>query len=121
MPSICKKKSIFALSSPKVDIILKFVYSANQKTGFSPKPSTTVDGRGKISEPHATGTSKLDWRSLESMQIDRNKVQIRTNWQKGTGTKNLKFFLGMSKYNFVLDHLVLSLVKFGKLKYNRTN
>ena len=55
-----------------------------------------MDGRGKISEPHATETSKLDWRPLESMQIDRNKVQIRTNWQKGTGTKNLKI-LGILK------------------------
>ena len=53
----------------------------------------TVDGRGKINEPHPTGTSKLDWRSLESMQIDGNKVQICTDSQKGTETKmpeNLK-------------------------------
>ena len=42
---------------------------------------------GKMREPNATGTSKLDWRSFELMQIDRNKVQIRTNSQKGTGTK----------------------------------
>ena len=71
----------------------------------------TVDGRGKISEPHATGTSKLDWRSLESMQIDRNKVQIRTNWQKGTGTKKHENFRNfenfkekkMSKFTFVLN------------------
>ena len=62
-----------------------------------PQTSNTVDGRGKISEPHATGTSKLDWRSLESMQIDRNKVQIRTNWQKGTGTKKNLKFLGILK------------------------
>lgn len=34
----------------------------------------TVDGRGKIIEPNATGTPKLDWRSFESLQIDRNKV-----------------------------------------------
>ena len=26
------------------------------------------------------------------MQIDRNKVQIRTNWQKGTGTKKPENF-----------------------------
>ena len=51
-----------------------------------------MDGRGKISEPHATETSKLDWRPLESMQIDRNKVQICTNWQKGTGAKNPENF-----------------------------
>ena len=73
--------------------------------------SNTVDGRGKISEPHATGTSKLDWRSLESMQIDRNKVQIRTNWQKGTGTKEHENFRNfenfkekiMSKFASVLN------------------
>ena len=58
----------------------------------------TVDGRGKISEPHATGTSKLDWRSLESMHIDRNKVQIRTNWQKGTGTKEHENFRNFENF-----------------------
>ena len=72
---------------------------------------STVDSRGKISEPHAAGSSKLDWRSLESMQIDRNKVQIRTNWQKGTGTKKPEHFRNfenfkekkMSKFTFVLN------------------
>ena len=48
---------------------------------------STVDSRGKISEPHAAGTSKLDWRSLESMQIDRNKVQIRTKAQNQKSMK----------------------------------
>ena len=33
------------------------------------------------------GTSKLDWRYLEHNKIDRNELQIRTNSQKGTGTK----------------------------------
>ena len=60
--------------------------------------ASTVDGRGKISEPHATGTSKLDWRSLESMQIDRNKVQICTYWQEGTGTKNPENFRNFEKF-----------------------
>ena len=46
-----------------------------------------MDFWGKISEPNPTGTSKLEWRSLESMQIEGNKVQIRTIWQKGTGRK----------------------------------
>jgi hypothetical protein len=74
------------------------------------------------------------------MQINRNKVQIRTNWQKGTGTKKLENFRNfenfqekkMSKFTFVLnlwphnswpgtlDHLALSLVndrykKIGKI------
>ena len=35
MPSICKEKSIFELPTPKVDIVLKFVYSAQHKKGFS--------------------------------------------------------------------------------------
>jgi len=68
------------------------------KHKFRGSPDSTVDGRGKISEPHATGTSKLDWRSLESMQIDRNKVQIRTNWQKGTGTKKHENFRNFDNF-----------------------
>ena len=68
-------------------------------------------GRGKIGEPSTAGTSKLDWRSFESMQIDRNKVQIRTNSQKGTKSKkheNLRDFENFkekkeSKFTFVLN------------------
>jgi hypothetical protein len=88
-----------------------------------------VDSRGK-SEPNAVGTSKLDCRYFGSMQIDRNKVQIRTNSQKGTGTKmpekwgnfeDLKE-KSISKFTSVLnlwhygnwpgnlDHLAISLV-----------
>ena len=33
------------------------------------------------------GTSKLDWMYLEHNKIDRNKLQIGTNLQKGTGSK----------------------------------
>ena len=29
----------------------------------------------------------MDWRYLEHNKIDRNELQIRTNSQKGTGTK----------------------------------
>ena len=32
------------------------------------------------------------------MQIDRNKVQIRTNWQKGTGTKKPKNFRNFENF-----------------------
>ena len=40
-----------------------------------------------VKGPHGTGTSKLDWRSLEHNKIDRNELQVRTISQKGTGTK----------------------------------
>ena len=77
------------------------------------------------------------------MQIDRNKVQIRTNWQKGTGSKKPENFRNfenfkekkMSKFTSVvnlwphnswpctLDHLAISLVnnrykKTGKISKN---
>ena len=32
------------------------------------------------------------------MQIDRNKVQIRTNWQKGTGTKKPENFRNFENF-----------------------
>jgi hypothetical protein len=40
-----------------------------------------------LSDLQGPGTSKLDWRYLKHNKIDRNKLQIRTNTQKGTGTK----------------------------------
>ena len=40
-----------------------------------------------LSDFKEPGTSKLDWRYLEHNQIDRNELQIRTNSQKGKGTK----------------------------------
>ena len=39
----------------------------------------------RLSDLKGPGTSKLDWRYLD--KIDRNELQIRTNSQKGTGTK----------------------------------
>ena len=39
------------------------------------------------SDPWGPGTAKLDWRYLEHNKIDRNELKIRTNSQKGTGTK----------------------------------
>ena len=59
----------------------------------------TVGGKN---EPNATGTSKLDWRSFESMQIDGNKVHIRTNSQKGTGTKMPENLRNFEKKDFFL-------------------
>ena len=41
----------------------------------------------QLSDLKGPGTSKLDWRYLEHNKIDRNELQIRTNSQKGTGTK----------------------------------
>ena len=40
-----------------------------------------------LSDSQGPGTSKLDWRYLEHNKIDRNELQIRTNSQKGKGTK----------------------------------
>ena len=42
----------------------------------------------RLSDLKELGTSKLDWRYLEHNKIDRDELQIRTNSQKGTGTKN---------------------------------
>ena len=41
----------------------------------------------RLSALKGPGTSKLDWRYLKHNKIDRNELQIRTNSQKGTGTK----------------------------------
>ena len=85
----------------------------------------------------------MEWRSFESIQIDRNKVQICTNWQKGTRTKkheNLRDFENFKEIylsNFpsmvilwphdswpgTLDHLAISLMnnrykKIGKISEN---
>ena len=49
--------------------------------------TSTVGINPRLSEPQGPGTSKLDWRYLEHNKIDRNELQIRTNSQKGTGTK----------------------------------
>ena len=48
---------------------------------------TTVGINPRLSDLKGPGTSKLDWRYLEHNKIDRNELQIRTNSQKGTGTK----------------------------------
>ena len=44
-----------------------------------------------LSDLQGSGTSKLGWRYLEHNEIDRNELQIRTNAQKGTGTKIEQF------------------------------
>ena len=62
------------------------IYLANPKITQS-WPVSTVGINPILSEPQGPGTSKLDWRYLEHNKIDRNELQIRTNSQKGTGTK----------------------------------
>ena len=49
--------------------------------------NNTVGINPRLSDLKGPGTSKLDWRYLEHNKIDRNELQIRTNSQKGTGTK----------------------------------
>ena len=81
-------------------------------------------------DPRGPGTSKLDWRYLEHNKIDRNELQIRTNSQKGTGTKiaeklnNFEKFEGkkgqisvlflpqrpLDDWPDALDHLAIGLV-----------
>ena len=41
----------------------------------------------QLSEPHGPGTSKLDWRYFELNKVDRNELQVRIYWHKGTVTK----------------------------------
>ena len=47
----------------------------------------TVGINPRLSDLRGPRTSKLVWRYLEHKKIDRNELQIRTNSQKGTGTK----------------------------------
>ena len=57
-----------------------------------------------INPRQEAGTSKLDWMYLEHNKIDRNKLQIGTNLQKGTGSKlaeKLNNFERKTKSNFI--------------------
>ena len=51
-----------------------------------------------LSDFKGPGTSKLDWRYLERYKIDRNELQIRTNSQKGTGTKMAEKLNNLKKF-----------------------
>ena len=51
-----------------------------------------------LSDLQGPGTSKLDWRYLEHNNIDKNELQIRTNSQKGTGTKMAKKLNNFEKF-----------------------
>ena len=48
---------------------------------------STVGINPRVSDLKGSETSNLDWRYLYHNKIDRNELQIRTNSQKGTGTK----------------------------------
>ena len=48
---------------------------------------STVGINPTLSDPFTPRTSKLGWRYFEANKIDRSKLQICTNRQKGTGTK----------------------------------
>ena len=54
---------------------------------FCRPQSSTVGINPRLNDLKGPRTSKLDWRYLEHNKIDRNELQIRTNSQKGTGTK----------------------------------
>ena len=78
---------------PAYNTIL-IIYTGFQKVyieilsyAFSTVPASTVKDNPQLSDLKGPGTSKLDWRYLEHNKIDRNELQIRTNSQKGTGTK----------------------------------
>ena len=74
--------------------------------GVSPSPShfsrlvnpITVGINPRLSDLKGPGTSKLDWRYLDQNKIDRNELQIRTNSQKGTGTKIAEKFYNFEKF-----------------------
>jgi hypothetical protein len=51
-----------------------------------------------LSDFKGPGTSKLDWRYLVHDKFDRNELQIRTNSQKGTGSKITEKFNNFEKF-----------------------
>ena len=53
----------------------------------------------RLSDLKGPGTSKLDWRYLDHDKIDRNELQIRTNSQKGTGTKMAEKLNNFEKFD----------------------
>ena len=60
--------------------------------------TNTVGINPRLSDLKGPGTSKLDWRYLEHNKIDRNELQIRTNSQKGTGTKITEKLNNLEKF-----------------------
>ena len=92
--------------------------------------TSTVGINPRLIDLKGPGTSKLDWRYLEHNKIDRNELQIRTNSQKGTGTKMAEKMNNFEKFEWkkcqisalfftqrppddwpdALDHLAIGLV-----------
>ena len=101
----------------------------NSKVGINPR----------LSDLKGPGTSKLDWRYLEHNKIDRNELQIRTNSQKGTGTKIAEKLNNSEKFERkkksalfltqrpphdwpdALDHLAIGLVANKYTKFGKTS
>ena len=101
----------------------------------------TVGINPRLSDPQGPGTSKLDWRYLEHNKIDRNELQIRTNSQKGTGTKMAEKLNNFEKFERkknqisalfstqrppddwpdALDHLAIGLVANKHTKLGKTS
>ena len=61
-------------------------------------PLSTVGINPRLSDLKGSETSNLDWRYLDHNEIDRNELQIRTNSQKGTGTKMAEKLNNLEKF-----------------------
>ena len=71
-----------------IKIVLNAIFcSPHQGSRISFNLASTVGINPRLSDPLTPRTSKLGWRYFKANKIDRNKLQIRTIWQKGTGTK----------------------------------
>ena len=84
--------------------------------------NSTVGINPRLSGLKGPGTSKLDWRYLEHNETDRNELQIRTNSQRGTGTKIAeiltnfeKFERKKSNFNPVLNPEPINLIMTGQM------
>ena len=61
--------------------------------------ASTVGINPRLNDLKGPGTSKLDRRYLDHDKIDRNELQIRTNSQKGTGTKIVEKLNNFEKFD----------------------
>ena len=83
-PNLCLSESSYLLLRTPLDLKS---YLRRCLTHLKRDETNTVGINPRLSDLKGPGTSKLDWRYLEHNKIDRNELQIRTNSQKGTGTK----------------------------------
>jgi hypothetical protein len=94
-----------------------------------------------LSDLQGPGTSKLDWRYFDYNKIDRNELQIRTNSQKGIGTKMAEKLSNFEKFERTknqisalfstqrppddwpdaLEYLAIGLVAYKYAKLGKTN